>query len=495
MNVDNNKTGVATRYKWFVYASVAAGAFLTVSDQTGTNIAMPRIAEDLSADIPTVQWVYLIYTLSISSLLLPMGRLSDLVGRKMVYCVGLAIFSIGALVAYLSGILPILLAAKAFQGFGAAMIQANGMALMAESFPSAERGKALGLYMTVIGLGATGGPVIGGYLIGAFGWRSMYLAILIFGIISLVLSLKILKKENVSSNGKALSFDWIGATLSAAALALFLLGLTYSYRLGWGNLLVIAGFLLSALSLFGFIWWEKRIKNPLVDLSLFSVPVFSLGMAARYLAFMSGSSAFFLMPFYLIQVVGLKESEAALVMAPSSIMMAITSPLSGRLSDKIGTKWPAVAGLVCWSSAIAIYTTLSVGSPPWIVVIGMFLQGSGNGIFGSPNTSAVMNVVDSNKYGVVSALLNMVRTSGNLTGIAMGTTLVVFTMASMNYPPDLSAIQSAGDNAYGTGLKTAFTEGITRAFWIGTGIVGFAALFTAFRPEKPIRRKKINKTL
>ena len=229
MNVDNNKTGVATRYKWFVYASVAAGAFLTVSDQTGTNIAMPRIAEDLSADIPTVQWVYLIYTLSISSLLLPMGRLSDLVGRKMVYCVGLAIFSIGALVAYLSGILPILLAAKAFQGFGAAMIQANGMALMAESFPSAERGKALGLYMTVIGLGATGGPVIGGYLIGAFGWRSMYLAILIFGIISLVLSLKILKKENVSSNGKALSFDWIGATLSAAALALFLLGLTYSY--------------------------------------------------------------------------------------------------------------------------------------------------------------------------------------------------------------------------------------------------------------------------
>ncbi len=200
MNVDNNKTGVAARYKWFVYASVAAGAFLTVSDQTGTNIAMPRIAEDLSADIPTVQWVYLIYTLSISSLLLPMGRLSDLVGRKIIYCVGLSIFSIGALIAYLSGILPILLVAKALQGFGAAMIQANGMALMAESFSSAERGKALGLYMTVIGLGATGGPVIGGYLIGAFGWRSMYLAVLIFGIISLVLSLKILRKGNASSN-------------------------------------------------------------------------------------------------------------------------------------------------------------------------------------------------------------------------------------------------------------------------------------------------------
>ena len=257
---------------------------------------------------------------------------------------------------------------------------------------------------------------------------------------------------------------------------------------------MIVGFLLSAVSLAGFIWWEKRNQNPIVDLSLFSVPEFSLGMAARYLAFMSGSSAFFLIPFYLIQVIGLKESEAALVLAPSSIMMAITSPLSGRLSDKIGTKWPAVAGLICWAAAVAVYTTITVDSSPWIVVTGMFLQGSGNGIFGSPNTTAVMNVVESNRYGVVSALVNMVRTSGNLTGIAIGTTLVVFTMASRNYPPDLSAIESVGATAYGEGLKAAFTEGITRAFWIGTGIVGFAALFTAFGPEKPIRQKKTTST-
>ena len=196
------------------------------------------------------------------------------------------------------------------------------------------------------------------------------------------------------------------------------------------------------------------------------------------------------MPFYLIQVIGLKESDAGLVMATSSIMMALTSPFSGRISDRIGTKWPAVTGLVCWGSAIAIYTTLSVDSSPWVVFIGMFLHGSGNGIFGSPNTSAVMNVVEPNRYGVVSALLNMVRTSGNLTGVAMGTTLVVITMSSMSYVPDLSTIDSVGNSVSEIGIKTAFTEGMTTAFLLGTCIVGLAILITVFRSEKtPVKRK------
>lgn len=473
-----------------MYLSVACGAFLTVSDQQATNIALPKIAEDLSADIPTVQWVYLIYTLSTSALLLPMGRLSDLVGRKIVYCVGLSIFSVGAFLGYISGILPVLLVAKAVQGLGGAMIQANGMALMVDAFPNQERGKALGLYMTIIGLGAASGPILGGFIIGAFGWRSIFVATIILGMISVVLSLKILRKEDRSSDIKRLSFDWVGATLSAAALAFFLLSLTYSYRLGWSNLIVITAFSLSASSLVAFIWWERRYKNPLVDLSLFAIPVFSLGMLARYLAFMSGSSAVFLMPFYLIQVIGLKESDAGLVMATSSIMMALTSPFSGRISDRFGTKWPAVTGLVCWASAIAIYTTLSVDSSTWVVFIGMFLHGSGNGIFGSPNTSAVMNVVEPNRYGVVSALLNMVRTSGNLTGVAMGTTLVVITMSSMSYVPDLSTIDSVGNSVSEIGIKTAFTEGMTKAFLLGTCIVGLAILITVFRSEKtPVKRK------
>ena len=144
---------------------MAVGAYVTVSDQTGTNIAMPRISEDLTLDIPTVQWIYLLYTLCISALVIPMGKMSDIVGRKTVYSLGLVLFLIGSIVVYFAGNFSILLLGKAAQGIGAAMIQSNGMALIVEAFPRLERGKALGLYMTIIGAGAVGGPVIGGFLV------------------------------------------------------------------------------------------------------------------------------------------------------------------------------------------------------------------------------------------------------------------------------------------------------------------------------------------
>ena len=175
-------------YKWWVYSSVGAEAFITVSDQTGTTLALPRIAHELNADIPTVQWMYLIYTLFISALLLPMGRLSDMLGRRRIYTTGLVVFTCGAALAYFAGQLPLLLTAKAIQGGGVAMIQANGMALMAEAFPKKQRGTALGLYMAGIGTGAVSGPVISGIMIDAWGWRSLYLFITLVGVAEIVLS-------------------------------------------------------------------------------------------------------------------------------------------------------------------------------------------------------------------------------------------------------------------------------------------------------------------
>ena len=168
-------------------------------------------------------------------------------------------------------------------------------------------------------------------------------------------------------------------------------------------------------------------------------------------------------------------------------MMAVASPLSGKLSDKWGTKWLAVIGLLCWTLGVTTFTRLEVSSSPILVSVGMILLGAGNGIFGAPNTTAVMGVAGQHRYGVVSALVNMVRTSGNLSGIAIGTTMVVLTMTSMGFDPDLSGLMSS-DVANTLPqermeLMGSFVEGIKRAFTLGACLVGFAAVITIFRPN------------
>ncbi|MEC9278716.1 MAG: MFS transporter, partial [Chloroflexota bacterium] len=237
-------------YKWLVYSSVGMAAFVTVSDQTGTTLALPRIGHEFSADIPTVQWLYLVYTLFISALLLPMGKLSDTLGRRRIYILGLTVFSAGAVMAYFGQEFHLLLVAKAIQGIGAAMVQANGLALMVEAFPNRQRASAIGLYMAAIGTGAVMGPVIGGLMIDVWGWRSMYLGIAVIGVMEILLSVYVIRDSarstNQSRESRSIrSFDWIGAVLSAGVLSLLLISLTYSYRLGWTNQLVLTGLSMS----------------------------------------------------------------------------------------------------------------------------------------------------------------------------------------------------------------------------------------------------------
>ena len=473
---------VSSKYKWLVYASVAVATYTTVADQTGTNIAMPRISEELALDIPTVQWIYLLYTLCISACVIPMGKLSDVLGRKKVYCSGAVLFLIGSVVVCFSGYFSILLFGKAVQGVGAAMIQANGMALIVEAFPRSERGKALGLYLTIIGTGAVGGPVIGGFLVDLFGWRVIYVVSAALSFAGLLLSLTVLKQFSANRKDALLNFDWPGAALSAGFLSTVLISLTFSYRVGWADLYVLLGFLFSFVLLGGFLYREKVCENPMVELSLFRHIVFSLVMAARFMSFMAVASSFFLMPFYLIQIMEMEESLAALIMAPASLMMAIGGPLSGKISDSFGTKWPAVLGLLFTCGALMTFSTLSVQSSTLIVIIGMFFSGSGSGIFGSPSTSTVMGIAGQSRYGVVTALVNMARTTGNMTGLSMGITLVVFSMGVAGYDADLSTISELGHGTEAIQLKSVFTLGMQRAFIVGAFIAGIAALLIALSP-------------
>ncbi len=470
-------------YKWWAFGAVALGLFLTVTDQSGINIALPLIAEHFGADIPSAQWIALGFILSTSVMFMPVGRLSDIVGRTYVYMLGFTVFVIGALLGGTAQAYPLLVAGKVIQGIGVAGIEANGMAMVADIFPERERGKAIGLYMSIIGAGAVGGPVIGGTLVSLLGWRSVFFASLIVGVAALGVAALTLRRTDARRGRRSAGggFDWLGAMLSTAALIGFLVSITNGHRLGWASPAILSGFGVAAAALVGFVWWEGRCASPMLDLSFFRSKVFSLGVAARFLSFLGTSAVFFLMPFYLVQGLGFEPVKAGLLMVPGSISIAIWGPISGRLSDKIGTRWLTVLGMALSCAAMLMFSRLDEESSVTQIVVSMVVQGSGIGMFSSPNTSAIMTAVDPRKFSVASAFLNLTRTSAGLSGIAIFTAIVVFTMATMGVAPDLSAVSQDGGDV----VRTAFVAGMSRAFLAAAVVMLAAVLISVLRGENP----------
>ena len=474
-------------YHWWAYGAVAMGMLINVMDQSGINIALPEIADEFAADIPTVQWISLGYTLATSAMLMPMGRLSDMIGRKRVYLFGFFFFVVLAAVGGMSQTLGVLIAVKIVQGLASAGVQANSMALITEVFPDNQRGKAMGMYMAIIGSGAIMGPMVGGVLVSEFGWRSIFFAGIPVSILAMISAGLVLRGRTASQRaGRAgSSFDWVGAALSSGALVAFLLAMTNAWKLGWTAAPILAGFSASLVLLVGFILWELRTPDPMLDMSLFRNRVFSMAIGARFASFLGGSAIFFLMPFYLIQVLGYEARHAALLLVPGAVGMAVLGPLSGRLSDRFGTRWPATLGML--SSTIAMFTlsTVDVNSPSWHIVVGMVLSGIGMGTFSSPNTSAIMGSLPREKYGVVSGFVNLTRTSANVSGVALATTLVTITMASQGFEPNLSAVSEAG----GTGVRMAFVEGLSTALRVSGAMMALALVLTVVRPDPQAGRQ------
>lgn len=403
-----------SNYKWWVFATVAIGTFMTVVDHGSVIIALPEIESHFSTDLPTVQWIILGYALAISVLLLPMGRLGDLVGRKQVYIGGLVIFVLAAALAGTSPSLNLLIGAKVLQGVGSAMIQGNGMATIISVFSGEERGKALGFHLSVVGTGAIAGPALGGILVSALGWRSVFFVNVPIGLITIAVSLLVLaggtanRSPRESSSLDRPSFDWGGALLSAFALLALLLVVGNLNRMGWDSPAILIGALTGVSSLGVFIWWELRSAAPMLDLRLFRRKLVALGIAAGWIAFLGTSAARFMMPFYLQRVLEYSPRDIGLLMIPPALCMVIVGPVTGQLSDRFGWRPFTFSGLAL--SAVAWFvlaTRLSETSSVALVIAMLMLQSTGTALFNSPNNSSIMSAVERSSYGVMSSLTQL----------------------------------------------------------------------------------------
>lgn len=479
------------RYKWWVFAAVGLGTFTGVMTFGSVNVALPTIADHFGSDLPTIQWVVIAQTLTISALLLPMGRLSDLVGRKRIYMTGL-FFLIGASIfAALSPNVALLIVSRVVQGVGAAMTQGTAMAMITSVFPDEERGKGIGTHMSVIGAGGMAGPAIGGLLVSALGWRSVFLINLPLASIALLGALLLLDARLFRREKRGVGFDWPGAALSTSALVTFLMLMTNGNSLGWLSPVAVGAALLFAGLVIGFLVWESRAPDPMLDLGLFRSRVFSLGVLAAFMSFLSTGSVRFLMPFYLQGVLGFPAGQVGLIMLPTAVTMTITGPIAGRLSDRFGYRIFNVLGLVIAAGGIFAISRVSDSTPVALIIAALVTQSAGSGLFSSPNSASIFSASSSARHGIVSALLSLVRNSANVTSIALGTAVVAATMAAMGFDPDLRGVAGAE----GSGSGAAFVAGMN-LLYTGTGcllLLGAVASFFKggdFPPVGSVRSRR-----
>ena len=467
-------------YKWWVLSTVATGTFMSVLGHGSVLIALPAIARHFDASLTTVVWIAISEALTISALLLPMGRLSDIVGRKQVYVIGFTILLFASAAAGFSASITMLLAARVVQGAGAAMLQANGQAMVLLVFPGSERGKALGTQFSVVGAGSIVGMVLGGFLVSTLGWRSVFLINLPVGVLALTAAILVLDKSRFVQDrqgGQRPRFDWLGSFLSAAALVTVLLALTFGNRAGWGSGPILGAMAAFVLFLGVFIWWELRTPSPMLDLRLFQRKLVALGVTAGWLDFLGSSGVQFLMSLYLQSVLGYSAWGAGLITLPSAIAMTVIGNLSGRLSDRFGWLKFNVGGLALASLALFILAArLTDSSPLSLVIPILVLQSVGSGLFRSPNNSSILSAVERSRYGIVFALIPLTRNSANIASTALATAIVVTTMGSMGAEPSLDAV---------SGEPHAFVVGVQRAFLAGAIMLLVGMVISILKGDRP----------
>lgn len=437
--------------KWWSLAAVGSGTFMSTIDGSIVNIALKTLQDDFQTTFSAVEWVVLAYLLAITCLLLVMGRLGDMIGHRRVYVAGFVVFTAASALCGLAWSVGALVGFRVVQAVGAAMIQAVGAGLLVSSFPPTERGQALGYIGTIVAAGISIGPVLGGVLLRNVGWPSIFYVNVPIGIVAIALALRALPDD---SRRSAQRFDVVGAALLGLSLLLILLSLTEGQQLGFGSPLILGALAGGLLLLAAFLAWERRTPEPMIDLALFASRPFSMALLSAVLAFVAIAFNIFLLPYYLQTVLGYDPQRTGLTLLAGPLALSVVSPLSGRLSDRIGTRWLAAIGLGLSAIGLASTATLTTTSSQLDVILRLVVANIGFGIFQSPNTSTVMGNAPRPALGVAGSLIAVMRTLGQTAGIALAGAVFAVTVtaaAGRAYDP----VTSAPAEALVSGLRAA----------------------------------------
>lgn len=402
--------------KWYVLAAVGMGIFLSTIDGSIVNIALPYLETSFDTEFAVVQWVVLAYLLVVSTLMLGVGRLADMVGKKPLYTVGFIIFTIGSVLAGLSPTIYWLIGFRVLQALGAVLLLALGMGIITEAFPASERGMALGISGALVSVGIVVGPTLGGILINLSSWRLIFYVNLPIGILGTIMAARYIPGIKPPGGQR---FDFGGAAALLISLLSFSFALTAGQDRGFTDPIILTLFGLFLLFLIIFIAIEFRVEQPMVDLRLFDNSRFNVGLSTGFITFVAIAGTVILMPFYLGNVLGYPAIQVGLLMAVVPLTLAVFAPLSGSLSDRFGTRPITVIGLVVLAIGYLALSTLQVDTGAMGFVLRFLPIGIGMGVFQSPNNSAIMGSASRWNLGIVSGMLAATRTMGQTTGVAL----------------------------------------------------------------------------
>jgi EmrB/QacA subfamily drug resistance transporter len=403
--------------KGWVLIAIGIGSFMAALDGSVVNTILPVLRSTFQSDVASIEWVVTIYLLVLSGLLLTFGRLGDLRRHKSIYLWGFVVFVVSSALCGASWSPTALVVFRGIQAIGAAMLASNSPAIVTGNFPPEQRGRTFGLISTMTYLGLTVGPSLGGWLTQAFGWRTVFYINVPVGAMAILLTLIFIPQDTPVESGQR--FDILGAVLFMAGLTALLLGLNQGAEWGWLSPSIL-GLLLGALVLLGFfVLVELRAHAPMLDLSLFKIPLFSVSTANAVLNYICVYSLIFLMPFYLIQGRGLNPAQAGLLLTAQPIIMAIAAPISGSLSDRFGSRTPGMIGMGILALGLFLLSRIGAETNLWLVAGALSIAGLGTGTFISPNTSALMGSAPKARQGIASGVQAVARNFGMVLGIGL----------------------------------------------------------------------------
>lgn len=456
-----------------VLFATSLGAFITPFTSSVISFSVPEIGRSLNASFTLMVWVPMAYLIALPSLMILFGKLSDIFGRPRFYMLGLLIFGVGGLLSVLANSVYFLIFSTLVMGVGGSILAVNGTAIVSSVYPSESRGGALGINAMSVYLGLTTGPILAGLMIEFLGWQSLFYIVTGFSFLALLPVYAFLRNVDVPTASR--NIDFAGFALFLSAILLIVLYLSFSEVYGFVStiFMLILGLLILTL----FVFYERTQNEPILDLKLFTRNrTFAAANFTAFLNYISTFAIVFVFSIYFSVIAGLSASESGLILTVEPILMVIFSPISGRLSDRLGSRGPASLGMLIISASF-FYIFAEIGNmPPTEMVWPLGAIGIGFGLFSAPNTNSVMGSVDRKFSGTASGTLGTMRFVGQLMSLALMSTVLAESMPRNMLLELFSGLSSnltlIDVNAFMTGLKTVMLlSGILSLIGVFTSLV------------------------